>query len=59
MQNVKSFCLTFQTLWYWDRLDYMDESFYMNNKLLVLTCLYRISTPTYKLLIPLYLVLLH
>ena len=59
MQNVKSFCLTFQTLWYRDHLDYMDESFYMNNKLLVLTCLYRIFTPTYKLLIPLYPVLLH
>ena len=59
MQNVKSFCLILQMLWYLRRLGLVDGSSYVNNQLPAPMCLYRSFTPTYTLSVPLCLSLLH
>lgn len=57
--NARSSYLVFQIQCYLDCLDHEDGNPYVNDWLAILTCLYRSSTPTYTLSIPLYLNLLH
>lgn len=54
MLNVRFFYLSFQTLWYSSRLDLMDGTFSVNAQLPTRVCLYKSSTLTYILSIPLY-----
>ena len=57
-QNAMSFCLIFQTLLHQERLALGVENLFVRNPRGVLAFLYRSSTPTYKLSIPLFFSLL-
>ena len=58
IQNARSFCQISLTLRYSMSFELVDRNLYVRNPCIVMSCLYRSSTPTYTTLIPLCLSLL-